>query len=58
MIICKNITEATEKAELFFNEHFGHTQGVTIENENENEISFYSNQDPAMDDTFTCIIKY
>jgi len=53
----KNITEATEAAELFFNENFGHTQGVGIETEKGNEIEFYSKQDPAMDDTFTCIIE-
>jgi hypothetical protein len=53
----KNITEATEAAELFFNDNFGHNQGVGIESENGKHIEFYSKQDPGMDDTFTCIIE-
>ena len=53
----KNITEATEAAELFFNENFGHNQGVGIENQTGNTIEFYSKQDPGMDDTFTCTIE-
>jgi len=53
----KNITEATEAAELFFSENFGYNSGVGIESENDNQVEFYSKDDPAMDDTFTCLIE-
>lgn len=52
----KTMTEATAAAEQFFLENFGHTSGVGIESENENEVEFYSKEDPGMDDTFTCTV--
>jgi len=53
----KNITEATEAAETFFSENFDYNIGVGIEKQIGNQFEFYSKNDPAMDDTFTCLIE-
>ena len=53
----KNITKATEAAETFFNENFDYKNGVGIEKQIGNQFEFYSKDDPAMDDTFTCLIE-
>lgn len=51
------LTEATTAAQLFFSENFGYNDGVAIESACATEVSFYSKNDPAMDDTFDCIIE-
>lgn len=53
----KNIAKATIAAELFFSENFDYNSGVGIESKNGNQVEFYSKDDPAMDDTFTCLIE-
>ena len=52
-----SISEAINAAEIFFNENFGHTSGVDIESANGTLVSFYSNEDPGMSDTFDCIVS-
>lgn len=52
-----NFNEAKEAAQLFFSENFNYNDGVGVESANNDVIEFYSKNDPAMSDTFTCIIN-
>ncbi len=56
MTTYNSISDAINAAEMFFNEHFGHTSGVDIESANGTSVSFYSKEDPGMSDTFDCIV--
>jgi len=57
MIIFKTFTEAETAATTYFKKTFGHTKGVGIESAYLNQVEFYSKQDAAMDDTYSCIIN-
>ena len=56
-----NINEASKAAQSFFSECFSYNDGVGVLNKKQNEdgndvVEFYSKNDPAMDDTFICIV--
>jgi len=52
-----NYTDAANAAQYFFSENFGYKNGIAIESAVATEVTFYSKDDPAMDDTFTCTIE-
>ena len=52
----KTVAEATTAAIIFFEQNFDYQSGVGYEKRPENVLEFYSKDDPAMDDTFTCKI--
>jgi hypothetical protein len=57
MITYKSIVEATKAAQEFFSENFNYNSGVGIEKQEGDRVEFYSQDDPGMDDTFTCLIE-
>ena len=53
----QKFSEAEQAASGFFKKNFDHSGRVGVEvNVKEGTWSFYSKDDPAMDDTFECII--
>lgn len=50
------INEAATAAQSFFSENFGYNNGVGFIKIGVNTYEFYSKNDPAMDDTFICIV--
>lgn len=53
----KTLEEAQQAAQIFFITNFDYYDGVGIEKKSGNVVEFYSKDDPAMDDTFTCIVE-
>jgi len=53
----KDFKLAKMAAQNYFKENFGYNSGVGIEAAEQDLIEFYSKDDPAMLDTFCCIIE-